>query len=97
MGNSAFLHLDGRCVVERMGCGISHLPSGTAGQDLLLGSVYLCVCVCASWCGHVCLVSLGVLWVCACLCLGLHTDGEDRDLAVITQQAPPRGQLCMRT
>lgn len=105
MGNAVLVHLDRRCVVERMGCGISHLPSGTAGQDLLLGSVYphVCVCVraCASWCGHVgrVYVLLGVVWVCAWLCLDLHTDGEDRDLAVIIQQhtAPPRGQLCMGT
>lgn len=45
MGKSVLVRLDRCCVVERMSCGISHLPSGLAGQDLLLGLVYLCVCV----------------------------------------------------
>lgn len=45
MGKSVLVRLDRHCVVERMSCGISHLPSGTAGQDLLLGWVYLSVCV----------------------------------------------------
>lgn len=79
MGKSVLVRLARRCVVERMGCGISHLPSGTAGQDLLLGLVYLCVCVCVfvhvpsgvgmcAWCvAHRCVsMSLGLCgYVCA--------------------------------
>ena len=67
-----------------------------------------CVCVCVpagagmcAWCVQTCVRVAWVVWVCACLCLGLHADGEDGDLALITQQhtAPPRGRLCtgMRT
>lgn len=76
MGNSGLVHLDRRCAVERMGCGISRLPSGTARQDLLLGSVYprVCVCVCQCQLARACVpaacrhvyMSLGVVWVCAC-------------------------------
>lgn len=98
MGKSVLVRLARRCVVERMGCGISHLPSGTAGQDLLLGLVYLCVCVCVfvhvpsgvgmcAWCvsgSQMCVHVTGVVWV--CVCLGLCTDCEDRDLALVTQQ-----------
>lgn len=43
MGSSALVHLDRHCAAERVGCGNSQLPSGTAGQNSPLGSVYSCV------------------------------------------------------
>lgn len=88
MGNSVLVHLDRLCTVQRMGCGISCLPSGTAVQDLLLGSVSVPAGagMCA-WCMQTCMcVSLWVVWAMCVLCLGLNADGEDRDLALITQQ-----------
>lgn len=81
MGNS--VHLDKRCAVERMGCGISRLSSGTAGQDLLLGSVYPCARVRVSQlvrarvpgaCRRVCICRLGLCgYVRACVWVSIRT------------------------
>lgn len=79
MGNS--VHLDKRCAVERMGCGISRLSSGTAGQDLLLGSVHPRVrasqlvraCVPGA-CRRVCICRLGLCgYVRACVWVSIQT------------------------
>lgn len=67
MGKSVLVHVDRRCVVERMSCGISHLPSGSAGQDLTLVFVYLCVCVCVYLCVFVCVPVC--VFVCLCVCV----------------------------
>lgn len=37
-----------------------------------------------AWCSQMCVRVTGVVWV--CVCLGLHTDSEDRDLPLVTQQ-----------
>lgn len=91
MGKSVPVHLDRCCVVGRMSCGVSHLPSGSAGQDLLLGLGYLCVCVfmCLLVLTDVCPCHWG-WWGSVCLCLGLHTDNEHRDLPL----SPSSTKLC---
>ena len=96
--DSVLVHLDRHRAVERVGCGISRLPSVAAGQDSLPGSAYPRAR--ASRCAQtrVC-ASLGAAWVSACLRLGLRADGEDGGLALTTQQHParPRRWLCAGT
>lgn len=40
----------------------------------------------SAWCSQVCVHVTGVVWGCVCLCLGLHTDTEHRDLPFVPQQ-----------